>query len=292
MPDATQRSSDSPPSEDGPRCRFSRLPPVWLMTVMATLLTSVAVMLPVWLPWQQRLAVVLEIESMQGRCTIREQGPDWLRSWFGHPYHGFLGNSCIGPCDEIIEVNLSRGNRFSRSPGEITPQLLSRLRVFDKLASLNVSYSTVTDDWMPTVSRFSSREELDLSHCRVSGRGFGSLRRLTGLERIHLTTCPMGDAHLEDLARIPSLKYVGLVYCSRLTTEGVKQFLTSRPDLQVSLYGRRDLQRELIRQGYTPSATGVITPFPHVHRRRYGTPTAALDRRGGMPPVRRQKSIT
>ncbi len=264
MPDELHDQADGPLTHEKRRRWTVHLPPVWVLTLSAVLFVIVAVVLPLWIPWCQRAAVLRDIKSLGGGVVLHENGPAWIRQWCGivGPSYSGRGPANIGPFNEIMEVNLSRGNRQSRTPREITPQLIERLSVFPTLASLDLSYSTVTDDWMPQISRLSSLEELDLSHCRVSGRGFACLSRMPGLEHIDLTYCPMGDAHLDHLAKIPSLKYVGLVYCSRLTTASVDRFMTSRPDLQVNLYGLRRIQLDLNGLGYTLSATGMKPPGP------------------------------
>lgn len=249
-----------PPDASNPRGRL-RHPGRWLggLIALAVVLAAVAFALVVWLPWQQRLAAIEEIERIPGTYRWERHGPEWVRNRVGHPYHGLTPNRRIGPFDTVTRLVICQSRRI-RPPAGLTPAFLSRLQVLTGLESLDLSYTQVTDDWMPQISQLRSLKELDLGHCRISGRGFGRLQSLRQLEELNLVYCPIRDQHLRHLETVPRLRFVNFAFCSHLTADGLDRFLQTRPDCGVYLLGLRGVQQELRRRGYTIDQRGLIDP--------------------------------
>lgn len=203
--------------------------PLWALWLMAGVMFFVSLFLGIWFPWQRRLAIIEEIEHLGGSYTVRvSSAPEWIRELFGHPYHGFAGNPKIGPFDGVAAVDFSQTK--GRANDRLSPEFVARLSAFPELQKLDLSYTSVTDDWMPQIAELKSLKQLNVGHCRISGRGFGVLKSLPNLETINLAYCPIRDPALDRLANVPSLKTIGVVYCSHLTDEGIERYRKTRPD--------------------------------------------------------------
>ena len=117
---------------------------------------------------------------------------------------------------------------------EIPFELIRDLKASSSLKRLDLSYTNVTDDWMPAISEFNQLERLDLNHVRISGRGFHQLLKLAQLERIDLAFCPVRGQHLDELVKLKSLNNLNLYGCSHLAPDDVQNFELARPDVRVN----------------------------------------------------------
>jgi len=206
--------------------------------LIALILTIAAIYLTLIWPFQRRVALIRDLESIRGDVSVDRRGPDWVRDWTGYYHHNNIsGNPSIGYLDKVIEVRLD-GLLMKRE--QVAP-LLPRLSVFQSLETLRLNYQLATDDDLVAISEIKSLKHLDLAHNRVSGRGFGRLEQMPNLEIVNMTYCPVRDVALEHLRAISKLNSVSLYACRHLTPEGVAQFEADRPD--VKLLGNDTLDR-------------------------------------------------
>jgi hypothetical protein len=221
-----------------------KIPHVGWFFAAAVVLGTATIALTVVFPFVRRVELIREIESRGGQVLLTNRGPKWLRRLTPR----------IGILDVVTDVRLER-MAFDRT-------IIPRLAIFSQMRDLHLSYSAVTDDDMPAISRLTSIHYLDLSHCRVSGRGFGALAQLPNLEQVGVTYAPVRDVALEHLDRIPTLKWVGIYGCRHLSPEGIVDFATRNPAVQVA--GVRDVMRIWIKEKMlTDEQKAKLTALPN-----------------------------
>lgn len=211
-----------------------RIPPLWLLILCCALLVSAGTYVVLWRPWLQRKALVAELETLGMRVTYREAGPEWLRNLTGRGAHGLSGNPVVGGLlDQVIAVSACPSGRPRVVPREIPFELIRDLQRFQSLEHLDLTYTNVTDDWMPAIAELKSLQALEVGHARVGGRGFRVIQQLPQLDQLNLTYCPVRDEFLDDLAALPALKTVSLFRCSHLTNDAIAKLQSDRPGLHV-----------------------------------------------------------
>lgn len=101
--------STEPPQSDSDSKARLRVPLLWVLMLAAATLFAIAFYVSFWLPWQNRLADLRDIEAIGGNYHgWDERGPRWARKWFGRPYHSLPGNRAVGPFDQISNVDPSK----------------------------------------------------------------------------------------------------------------------------------------------------------------------------------------
>lgn len=210
------------------------LPPLWLLAGVLVLLVTAGFYFIFWRPFQLRAKVASDMERYYGAdVEYREFGPAWLRQLTGHHYGGVAALPKVGGIlDQVVSV---RAGRPKTVPHQIPEDLIRQLQHFPALQRLDLTYTNVTDDWLPGIAELKSLRRLELGHARVGGRGFHHLRRLPHLEELDLFYCPVRDQFLDDLAALPLLKHVNLSRCSHLTPQAISRLRTARPDVKVQL---------------------------------------------------------
>ena len=223
--------------QDGTHARHRRLvPPLWTLWLGLVLLVTGGFYLILWHPFQVRTRFVSELESAGISVEYEEAGPQWIRDLTGSHMYGFAGNPKHGGLfDRVSRISVCSGGRPATVPKKIPFEVVQRLATFPSLKHLDLTYSNVTDDWMPAIGRLKSLEKLELGHARVCGRGFGQLRNLSKLKELNLVYCPVRDEYLGHLVRMRALKRLSLFRCSHVTTSAVLEFEQARPDCHVHL---------------------------------------------------------
>lgn len=210
------------------------VPPLWLLAFVMVLLVYAGFYLFCWRVWQTRSRVARDLTSLGILVEYQDVGPDWVQSLAGQQMFGITPIPRPGgPFDRIVAVRVCPSGRPGRVPHEIPADLIRQLQQFPALERLDLTYTNVTDDWLPWIAEIESLRRLELGHARVGGRGFGHLRRLPHLEELNLVYCPVRDNYLDDLAALRSLRQVNLFRCSHLTVEAIEELRTARPDVKV-----------------------------------------------------------
>lgn len=226
-------TSPADEAADRTRSRPRRfVPPLWLLAFVLVLLVTAGFYLFCWRVWQARSRVAADLTSRGILVEYQDVGPEWLRQLANQ-----RGITLIpgpgGPFDRIVAVRVCPSGRPGRVPHEIPPDLILQLQQFPALERLDLTYTNVTDGWLPEIAELKSLRRLELGHARVGGRGFGHLSGLPHLEELNLVYCPVRDEYLDDLAALPSLKKLNLFRCSHLTSQAIAEFRTARPDVTV-----------------------------------------------------------
>lgn len=104
--------------------------------------------------------------------------------------------------------------------GEGTGTLLSSVRKFSELESLNLWGSDVADADLKSLEALSELESLHLNETAISDAGLIQLRGLRELEALSLRDTYVTDAGLENLSNMPKLAYLDLGYTC-VSDEGI-----------------------------------------------------------------------
>jgi Leucine Rich repeat len=231
-------SPDIPATASNPR-RF--VPPLWMLAFVLVLLVFAGLYLVCWHPWQTRARIAAELTALGTLVEYQDVGPDWVRQLAGKQVFGItLIPRPGGPLDRIVAVRVCPAGRPATVPHEIPEDLIRHLKHFPELQRLDLTYTNVTDDWLPAIAELKSLRRLELGHARVGGREFHRLRSLPHLEELNLVYCPVRDEFLDDLAAIGSLKKLNLFRCSHLSAQAIAEFRTARPDIKLHVDHRRE----------------------------------------------------
>ena len=130
---------------------------------------------------------------------------------------------------------LTKLRRLELTHCGITDHGMRHLENFPLLESLEVSYSSITDDSIPYIAGLKSLRQLDLGHTRVGGRGFHRLADLEHLEELGLTLTPIRDEALVKIMDMHQLRYVSIWRCKYLTLETINAFEQAVPQCSIFL---------------------------------------------------------
>ena len=215
---------------NGPEAPRSQMPGTKTLAVMGVLLVLAALYLTIWWPFQQRVALVRDLDGLRGNVITERRGPEWLWNLTGY-YHryGLAVNPRFGILDRVVTIDFDGHLVDHQAARNMIPQM----EILTDLEELSLDYGVATDDCLVQVSRLKSIKKLNLSHSRVSGRGFGRLKQMPNLETVNVSYSPVRDQALEHLKVVPKLRWVRMWGCRHLTPAGVADFERARPDVEL-----------------------------------------------------------
>jgi Leucine-rich repeat (LRR) protein len=145
----------------------------WFLTATFVLVVSF-VGLSVWLPYHREQQVGQMIERWGGNVTGTEtSAPDWLQRLVG------IGRlNSVKVFDRIISVQLSRST--------ITDEDLVQLRHLKNLRNLSLENTGVTDAGLPQLSKLQTLQILSLVHTQVTDGGLPNFTGMMNLRKLYL----------------------------------------------------------------------------------------------------------
>jgi hypothetical protein len=158
---------------DSARTRF-RLPH-WGWCLLATVVLVVAAIgLSIWLPWHREQQVIQMIEGKGGSVfETTTRGPDWLQRPIGSDRL-----KAVKVFERVISVQLSRST--------ITDSNLVRLRHLKSLRNLYLDNTAVTDAGLPQLSGLPTLQILSLVHTQVTDAGLPNFTGMSNLRKLYL----------------------------------------------------------------------------------------------------------
>jgi Leucine-rich repeat (LRR) protein len=133
----------------------------------------------------------------------------------------------------LKELRLSQGRlqKFSLAPfanlesldlsySTASDEMMKSLAGLKKLRRINLRDSLVTDEGLRSLKGLSALEELDLYGLKITDAGVAQLADLQSLRKLNLLGGPVTDAGVEQLARLPKLMELNL-YRSEMTNAGL-----------------------------------------------------------------------
>lgn len=141
--------------------------------------------------------------------------------------------SIIASMPNLIEIRIAVPDRFD-------PKQISRLAVLDRLKSLSLCTSGLTDDDCSSLLKLPHVSELILVNNEITDRGVEQLAQMP-LLKLDLSGNNITDRALEVLSKVPTLKELTVIDCTRITENGKIAFLNAKP--KCWLADRRDVEK-------------------------------------------------
>jgi hypothetical protein len=176
---------------------------------------------------------------------IKFQGPNWVRH--------LSANRPVPYFDQVKSVDLSD----RKLTAEQTALLIKGMAQFPNLESLNLagtpcddtaaahfyamgtqlktldlSWTTLGDKGVESLSRFTNLTSLDLSNTQVTDKGLSPLRSLQHLEVLYFDNTAVSDKGISVLKQISTLRELN-VSNTDVTDEGVEEFKKELPDAEI-----------------------------------------------------------
>lgn len=141
--------------------------------------------------------------------------------------------SIVASMPSLIEIRIAVPDRFD-------PKQISRLAVLERLKSLSLCTSGLTDDDCSSLLKLPHVSELILVNNEITDRGVEQLAQMP-LLKLDLSGNNITDSSLEVLSKVPTLKELTVIDCSRITENGKIAFLNAKP--KCWLADRRDVEK-------------------------------------------------
>ena len=166
--------------------------------------------------YEQQQAAIAEIERLGGTVEIEDGGPEWLR--------GMAGDERMKVFDRVVSVRLLWT--------EITDDDLRHVSGLTNLQDLGLDNTQITDDGLRHLSGLTKLERLDLAFGQITDDGLKHLSGLTNLERLDLFGTQITDDGLRHLSGLTKLVMLRVAY-TQITDEGKKNLQEALPNCDI-----------------------------------------------------------
>lgn len=131
---------------------------------------------------------------------------------------------CRGDVDQAVDSLTGRGITVQRNvagevflidagSAEIGPEFWKTLSDFEKLESVSLSGSPVSDDDLTHLTLLPNLRTLDLSWTHVTSSGLPVLSRLNDLQNLSLNGVALTASSVEGIARLTRLRSLSVMEC-------------------------------------------------------------------------------
>ena len=118
-------------------------------------------------------------------------------------------------------------------PDWIPMLVRDRLPFWDRIRSLNLAHTRITDAGLEHLKGLSSLNGLNLYNTQVTDAGLEHLKGLTSLDRLYLNNTQVTDAGLEHLKGLSSLRGLDLDN-TQVTAEGRASLRKALPNCEIT----------------------------------------------------------
>ncbi len=166
------------------------------------------------------------------------------------------------------------------------------LPIADKIASLDIARSKVTDGGLKALAGMKNLKELHLEGTAVSDAGLDQLKGLAELEYINLYNTKVTDAGLAKLAALSKLKAIYL-WQSGVTKAGVAALKAKLPKAHINTgwTAEDDAKPAAVVAAAAPAAAPAATPAPAAAKPAAPAPAAAPAAGGKLDPAIAAKAV-
>lgn len=133
----------------------------------------------------------------------------------------FVTSSTARHFDRVVSLDLRLTS--------VTDSCLPPLSHFRELRYLDLAENNITDAGLPVIAGFDRLEHLDISATDVSGTRFSDLWRLGALRSVNVMDIQLSDTGWSDLVQLPAL--VALSWTGA-TDSQIEQLVTARPQMR------------------------------------------------------------
>lgn len=146
---------------------------------------------------------------------------DWIIAQLGEDYAA-----------NVQSVQLAIEAKRSSDPSSIADERLRLVSRFSRLEQLFSPGVDVTDAGLAQVERLRNLKMLVLSHTKIGDDGLRHLANLEDLEILDLNATQVGDPGLKYLAKLSKLRHLNLRR-TRVTEQGAKELQKSLPTCRI-----------------------------------------------------------
>jgi hypothetical protein len=166
------------------------------------------------------------------------------------------------------------------------------LPIADKIASLDIARSKVTDAGLKALAGMKNLKELHLEGTGISDAGLDQLKGLAELEYINLYSTKVTDAGMARLAALSKLKAIYL-WQSGVTKAGVAALKAKLPKAHINTgwTAEDDAKPIAVVAAAAPAAAPAATPAPAAAKPAAPAPAAAPATGGKLDPAIAAKAI-